>query len=85
MRWLELPAAAALLTYEHDQELIASMVSGHPGALTLDHASEKDQARFGAAVEGFGPPGGVVARSSDRTSMWQPRPAENTGPWRPVR
>jgi 8-oxo-dGTP diphosphatase len=30
--WLELAAAAALLTYEHDKELIASMVSGHPGA-----------------------------------------------------
>ena len=32
VRWLELPAAAALLTYEHDKELIASLVSGHPGA-----------------------------------------------------
>jgi 8-oxo-dGTP diphosphatase len=32
LRWLELPAAAALLTYEHDKELIAAMVSGHPGA-----------------------------------------------------
>ena len=32
LRWLELPAAAALLTYEHDQELVAAMVSGHPGA-----------------------------------------------------
>ena len=32
LRWLELPAAAALLTHEHDQELVASLVSGHPGA-----------------------------------------------------
>jgi 8-oxo-dGTP diphosphatase len=32
LRWLELPAAAALLTYEHDQELVASMVSGRPSA-----------------------------------------------------
>ena len=32
VRWLELPAAAALLTYEHDQELVASMVSGRPSA-----------------------------------------------------
>jgi 8-oxo-dGTP pyrophosphatase MutT (NUDIX family) len=30
LRWLELPAAAALLTYEHDQELVASLVSGNP-------------------------------------------------------
>ena len=32
VRWLELPAAAHLLTYEHDQELVASMVSGRPSA-----------------------------------------------------
>jgi 8-oxo-dGTP diphosphatase len=32
VRWLELPAAAALLTYEHDRELVASMVSGRPSA-----------------------------------------------------
>lgn len=32
LRWLELPAAAALMTYEHDQELIASLVSGRPSA-----------------------------------------------------
>ena len=32
LRWLELPAAAALLTHEHDKELVASLVSGHPGA-----------------------------------------------------
>jgi 8-oxo-dGTP diphosphatase len=32
LRWLELPAAAALLTYEHDKELVASMVSGRPSA-----------------------------------------------------
>ena len=32
LRWLELPSAAALLTYEHDQELVASMVSGRPSA-----------------------------------------------------
>jgi 8-oxo-dGTP pyrophosphatase MutT (NUDIX family) len=31
LRWLELPAAAALLTYQHDQELVASLVSGRPG------------------------------------------------------
>jgi 8-oxo-dGTP diphosphatase len=31
LRWLELPAAAALLTYHHDQELVASLVSGRPG------------------------------------------------------
>jgi 8-oxo-dGTP diphosphatase len=30
LRWLELPAAAVLLTYEHDKELVASMVSGRP-------------------------------------------------------
>jgi 8-oxo-dGTP diphosphatase len=32
LRWLELPAAAALMTYEHDKELVASMVSGRPSA-----------------------------------------------------
>jgi 8-oxo-dGTP diphosphatase len=32
LRWLELPAAAALLTYDHDQELVASLVSGRPSA-----------------------------------------------------
>ena len=32
LRWLELPAAAALLTYERDQELVASLVSGRPSA-----------------------------------------------------
>jgi 8-oxo-dGTP diphosphatase len=31
LRWLELPAAAALLSYQHDQELVASLVSGRPG------------------------------------------------------
>jgi 8-oxo-dGTP diphosphatase len=30
VRWLELPAAAALLSYQHDQELVASLVSGRP-------------------------------------------------------
>jgi 8-oxo-dGTP diphosphatase len=32
LRWLELPAAAALVTYDHDRELIASLVSGRPSA-----------------------------------------------------
>ena len=32
VRWLELPAAAALLTYERDQELLAGLVAGRPGA-----------------------------------------------------
>ena len=32
LRWLELPAAAALVTYAHDKELIASLVSGRPSA-----------------------------------------------------
>jgi 8-oxo-dGTP diphosphatase len=32
LRWLELPAAANLLTSAHDQELVASMVSGRPSA-----------------------------------------------------
>jgi 8-oxo-dGTP pyrophosphatase MutT (NUDIX family) len=31
VRWMELPAAAALMTYAHDQELVASLVSGRPG------------------------------------------------------
>ena len=31
VRWLEIPAAAALMTYEHDQELVASLVAGRPG------------------------------------------------------
>ncbi len=30
LRWLELPAAAALMSYEHDQELVASLISGRP-------------------------------------------------------
>jgi hypothetical protein len=32
IRWLELHAAAALLTYEHDQELVAGAAAGRPGA-----------------------------------------------------
>jgi 8-oxo-dGTP pyrophosphatase MutT (NUDIX family) len=32
VRWLELPAAAALMTYEHDSELVASLISGRPSA-----------------------------------------------------
>jgi 8-oxo-dGTP diphosphatase len=32
VRWLELPAAAALCTYEHDAELVASLVQGRPSA-----------------------------------------------------
>ena len=32
IRWLELPAAAGLLTYPHDQELVATLVAGRPGA-----------------------------------------------------
>ncbi len=32
LRWLELSAAHALLTYERDKELVASMVSGRPSA-----------------------------------------------------
>lgn len=32
IRWLELPAAAALMTYEHDSELVASLISGRPSA-----------------------------------------------------
>jgi 8-oxo-dGTP diphosphatase len=31
LRWLELPAAALLLTYAHDQELVASVAAGRPG------------------------------------------------------
>jgi 8-oxo-dGTP diphosphatase len=29
VRWLELPAAASLCTYDHDRELVASLVQGH--------------------------------------------------------
>lgn len=32
LEWLELPIAATRVTYEHDQELIASLVSGRPSA-----------------------------------------------------
>jgi 8-oxo-dGTP diphosphatase len=32
LAWLELPIAATRVTYEHDQELIASLVSGRPSA-----------------------------------------------------
>ena len=32
VRWLEFPAAANLLSYEHDRELVASLVSGRPSA-----------------------------------------------------
>ena len=32
LRWLELHAAVALLTYEHDQELVAASAAGRPGA-----------------------------------------------------
>jgi 8-oxo-dGTP diphosphatase len=32
LRWLELPAATALLTYDHDQELLAGVAAGRPGA-----------------------------------------------------
>jgi 8-oxo-dGTP diphosphatase len=32
LRWLELHAAVALLTYEHDQELVAGAAAGRPGA-----------------------------------------------------
>ncbi len=32
LRWLEIPAAAALLSYDHDQELVASLAAGRPGA-----------------------------------------------------
>jgi 8-oxo-dGTP diphosphatase len=31
LRWLELPAAAGLLTYDHDREIVASLVAGRPG------------------------------------------------------
>ena len=31
LEWLEIPAAATRLTYEHDQELVASLVAGRPG------------------------------------------------------
>jgi 8-oxo-dGTP pyrophosphatase MutT (NUDIX family) len=30
LRWLELPAAAQLLSYEHDQELVAGLAAGRP-------------------------------------------------------
>ena len=32
VEWLELPIAATRVSYEHDQELIASLVSGRPSA-----------------------------------------------------
>jgi 8-oxo-dGTP diphosphatase len=32
LRWLELPAAAALCSYDHDAELVAALVQGLPGA-----------------------------------------------------
>ncbi len=32
LRWLELPDAVSLLTYEHDQELVAGVAAGGPGA-----------------------------------------------------
>ena len=32
VRWLELPAAAALCSYDHDAELVASLVQGRPSA-----------------------------------------------------
>jgi 8-oxo-dGTP pyrophosphatase MutT (NUDIX family) len=32
VRWLELPAAVGLLTYPHDQELVAGLQAGRPGA-----------------------------------------------------
>lgn len=32
LAWLEIPIAATRVTYEHDQELIASLVSGRPSA-----------------------------------------------------
>ncbi len=32
LRWLELPDAVALLTYQHDQELVAGVAAGGPGA-----------------------------------------------------
>jgi 8-oxo-dGTP diphosphatase len=32
LRWLELHAAAALLTYEHDKELVAQTAAGGPAA-----------------------------------------------------
>ncbi len=31
LRWLELAAAALLLTYAHDQELVAGLAAGRPG------------------------------------------------------
>ena len=32
LRWLELPAAAALVSYDHDRELVASLQAGRPSA-----------------------------------------------------
>ena len=32
LRWLELPDAVAILTYDHDQELVAGVAAGRPGA-----------------------------------------------------
>ena len=32
LRWLELPAAAGLVSYDHDRELVASLVAGRPSA-----------------------------------------------------
>jgi 8-oxo-dGTP diphosphatase len=32
LRWLELAPAAALCTYDHDRELVASLVQGRPSA-----------------------------------------------------
>ena len=31
IRWLEIADAAALVSYEHDQELVASLAAGRPG------------------------------------------------------
>ena len=31
IRWLELPAAVGILTYAHDQELVAGLQAGRPG------------------------------------------------------
>src|SRR3712207_4052260 len=32
LRWVELPDAVSMLTYEHDQELVAGVAAGRPGA-----------------------------------------------------
>ena len=32
LRWVELPEAAALVTYAHDQELVAALAAGRPSA-----------------------------------------------------